>query len=318
MKTSTLLTFAAIVVMFFSFLTGTTATSSYNILADINDDGKIDIKDVAYVAIRFGELGIPINKTALLLYFNETVGELNASIVQLQLEVGNLEAEVIALGSNVTLIRADVDEIMMDIAGIKFDLADLNASVADLQSRVATNEGNIISLATSFLELQTRVDSLNASVVTLESEVSFLQTKVAYLEDYMTTLNDTLTQRINNLEANMHEMNATILELEDKIIILNATKFGIPDYDSDWTSIAAIGDNPPFEHDLGTIDVVVYVVGKKTLGGAHHQICYGGDRSGFNYEGVYWHKLTTTEITVHRHGQDNEWEYVRVIIWKLP
>jgi len=33
---------------------------------DINDDGKIDIRDVAGVAIKFGSEGIPINKTALL------------------------------------------------------------------------------------------------------------------------------------------------------------------------------------------------------------------------------------------------------------
>lgn len=39
----------------------------YDPWLDINDDGKIDMKDVAAVAKAFGSLGDPINKTALLL-----------------------------------------------------------------------------------------------------------------------------------------------------------------------------------------------------------------------------------------------------------
>lgn len=76
-------------------------------------------------------------------------------------------------------------------------------------------------------------------------------------------------------------------------------------------------DNSPFQHNLGTTDVIVYIVGKKTLGGAIHQIDYGGYHA-VHYYGVYWHKLTNTEVTVHRHGDDGNWEYVRVMIWKIP
>ena len=41
--------------------------TSYDPLADINDDGKINIVDVTMVAKRFGTAGSPINKTDLLL-----------------------------------------------------------------------------------------------------------------------------------------------------------------------------------------------------------------------------------------------------------
>lgn len=43
------------------------STLPYDPWRDINDDGKIDIKDVADVAARYGTLGDPINKTELLL-----------------------------------------------------------------------------------------------------------------------------------------------------------------------------------------------------------------------------------------------------------
>lgn len=37
----------------------------YDPWADIDDNGKIDIKDLAYSAARYGAVGTPINKTAL-------------------------------------------------------------------------------------------------------------------------------------------------------------------------------------------------------------------------------------------------------------
>jgi len=83
----------------------------YDPWADINDDGKIDIKDIAYVAARFGAIGTPINKTALLLYLNKTVRELqakidslNASIIELQDKFEILKTpKVIATAINVNV-----------------------------------------------------------------------------------------------------------------------------------------------------------------------------------------------------------------------
>ncbi|MCK4482801.1 hypothetical protein KAU55_06205, partial [Candidatus Bathyarchaeota archaeon] len=65
MKTSMVLTLVAIVIMFFSFLTSTTATRPYDPWCDINDDGKIDIKDVAGVASRYGTYGDAITKASI-------------------------------------------------------------------------------------------------------------------------------------------------------------------------------------------------------------------------------------------------------------
>ncbi|UCE96036.1 MAG: hypothetical protein JSV51_10160 [Candidatus Bathyarchaeota archaeon] len=64
------------------------------------------------------------------------------------------------------------------------------------------------------------------------------------------------------------------------------------------------------------------MTGKRTIDGASHQMEYGGFVNTVgavvnDYRGVYWHKLTTNSITVHKHGNDENWEYARVLIWKI-
>jgi hypothetical protein len=50
-----------------TLLVGVTSSAEYDPWVDGNDDGIIDIVDIVNLAIRFGEEGTPINKTALLL-----------------------------------------------------------------------------------------------------------------------------------------------------------------------------------------------------------------------------------------------------------
>ena len=59
-----LITFCLSVTLF-SLVPSKSATGDYDPWADIDDDGKIDIKDVSYVARMFGTNGIAINKTEL-------------------------------------------------------------------------------------------------------------------------------------------------------------------------------------------------------------------------------------------------------------
>ena len=56
------------------------APKEYDPWADINDDGKIDILDIAYVAQRFGSTGTPIDKTAILLDLQARVAALETSV----------------------------------------------------------------------------------------------------------------------------------------------------------------------------------------------------------------------------------------------
>jgi len=126
-------------------------------------------------------------------------------------------------------------------------------------------------------------------------------------------VNNTFTELLSRIDG----LETQIAELETKLAVLNATKLGKLDYDSGWLTLAK-GDNV-FPHPLGTKEVIVYIVGKKTLGGAWHQMDYGGFGSTWvGWLGVYWNKLTETEITVHRHGDDENWEYVRIMMWRIP
>ena len=93
-----------------------------------------------------------------------------------------------------------------------------------------------------------------------------------------------------------------------------------PTYDSGWTNITA-GEVRTFAHDLGTTDVLVYMMGKNPEG-MIHQRRYGGDNIGGGLQGAYWFNLTESEVKVRRLRDDttpdHKWEQIRVLIWRIP
>ena len=95
---------------------------------------------------------------------------------------------------------------------------------------------------------------------------------------------------------------------------------GLPDYDSDWVSINQ-GQTLTLTHDLGTTDVLVYVISNRTNGIT--QIYHGGEiywsesPPQNNYAGLYWHSLDNTSIAISRYSNDLWWSQVRVMIWKI-
>jgi len=80
---------------------GTASIPEYDPWIDTNDDGKIDMVDMWETARRFGTLGTPINKTALLLELQSRVNSLNASLLNLEAyintEIVDLETRIAAL-----------------------------------------------------------------------------------------------------------------------------------------------------------------------------------------------------------------------------
>ena len=130
---------------------------------------------------------------------------------------------------------------------------------------------------------------------------------------------DELQSKVNSLNASLVELQSRIAELETELAILNATKLGKPDYDSAWFSITQ-GKSVILTHNLTTTNVLVYMVGKYSDYASPyiHQHDYGGELSMGNYYGAYWSDLTETTIRVTRQGQDINWNYIRVVIWKIP
>jgi uncharacterized coiled-coil protein SlyX len=171
--------------------------------------------------------------------------------------------------------------------------------VLDVASRFGT-DGEAINKTALLLDLQAKIDSLNASLLDLE----------AYFET-----------RINTLNATLVEQQSRIADLETKLTILNATKLGVPDYDSlrteGWIWIQP-GNTRTLTHDLHTTDVLVYMVGYDYDGYEFHQINYGGEADNLITWGAWWCKLTITSIEIDRLSSDGRWDVIRVLIWKIP
>jgi hypothetical protein len=74
----------AMVLLIMVFIPKSSQLGTYDPWLDINDDGKIDIKDLATTAKAYGTTGTPINKTQLLLELKARTDALNASVIELQ------------------------------------------------------------------------------------------------------------------------------------------------------------------------------------------------------------------------------------------
>lgn len=129
---------------------------------------------------------------------------------------------------------------------------------------------------------------------------------------------DYLNSTVVSLQASLAQMNSTINQLSNSVDILNMTKLGKPDADSGWLNITA-GQQLIFNHNLGTTNVLVYMIGNDTSGTLYiHQIKYGmDDNLGYEY-GARWQELTPTSIKVIRGISDPNWNQIRIMIWKIP
>ena len=94
-----LATFCLTATLFMILPTESSPAVEYDPWVDLDDDGKIGIKDLYKIATSFGTTGKPINKTALLL--------------ELQNKLETLEATIKTLEINGTILP-DVYEIVQD------------------------------------------------------------------------------------------------------------------------------------------------------------------------------------------------------------
>ena len=184
-------------------------------------------------------------------------------------------------------------------------LYNVNDTFTQLLDRIEILESDRTDLFNLYWQLYNLYGDLQANQTQIFNELGLLQTLY------------------DGLEANQTQIYIELGLLQDLCDDLEENKLGAPDYDTieeygEWMYLPK-GDTTIY-HYLNTTNVIVYIAGKETLGGAIHQMVYGGDISagGTYWDGAYWHQLTTTGITVHRHGDDTHWVYVRVMIWKLP
>lgn len=301
------------------------SANEYDPWTDLNDDGKIDIFDLVKIALAFGTEGDPIDKTALLIEVNATFANLqsrmdalNSSLLDLWDAVNglnytnfsplveSLNSSLLELQSRVTTLETNLTIMDLFTKGMEAKIDALNASLGELGDRVTNVEAQVTSINSSITQLENLYATLNASVLAIDAKYAGL---ISSLNATITGINSTLSQQIDDLEI--------------QLAIMNATKLGIPDWNtSGWYGPLAFGDTV-FNHGLNlnfsTTDVLVYMIGRKTLTGSIQQKDYGGwQQSNGNWYGAYWYLLTENTITVHRHGNDGDWVYVRMFIWKIP
>ena len=112
-------TFCLTATLFMTIPTRSTpAPKEYDPWCDVNGDGKVDIFDIVTVVANFLTTGPPINKTALLLYLNATVADLQSRINSLNTTLLDLEAQLVYI--NATLSQK--------IRNLESDIAILNVT----------------------------------------------------------------------------------------------------------------------------------------------------------------------------------------------
>jgi hypothetical protein len=88
---------------------GSQGVREYDPWYDINDDGKIDLKDYYGVGLKYGTEGTPINKTDLLLQLMTKIDLLNATMIEQQNIINVLNETIIYLNNTRMLGAPDYD-----------------------------------------------------------------------------------------------------------------------------------------------------------------------------------------------------------------
>jgi len=101
------------------------------------------------------------------------------------------------------------------------------------------------------------------------------------------------------------ELESKVENLEARVEDLESQRFPAPDYDSGW--VYSDGSKITLNHNLGTTEVFVYLIGK----GDDPEYLINQDAYGLYLK---WLSLTPNEISLY--GQYYN-PYVRVMIWKI-
>jgi hypothetical protein len=140
--------------------------------------------------------------------------------------------------------------------------------------------------------------------------------------------------RINALEAKVAELERKVLT-ESEIVDLIEMTARVADYDSGWVDCSKTLLHNTFEHNLGTIEYTVYFWGaywnrETNDGWIYHQRGIGGATNPYptfgggvnpddeEHIGVVLSGATENKVFINRYLNDEHWEKIRVLIYKIP
>jgi hypothetical protein len=178
--------------------------------------------------------------------------------------------------------------------------------------------GYYVSSGSASLKLENQLEEYRSSIKTIENENSELKTTLTSALSTNTELQTTLTSATNentNLQNILAEAKTLFESVESQLNVFH-TGFGTPDYDSEWTPIEP-NDLKNFSHGLGTKDdLFVYVIGRCSEIG-FNQYHYGFSYKDGNEYGCKWW-VDDTNVYVERGENDENWNDVRIYIWRIP
>lgn len=187
---------------------------TYDPWCDINDDGRIDIKDMHYVAVLFSASGTPVNKTELLYNVSDTFTSLLKEIDSLNSSLSELQSQVNSL--NATNLMPIIDSLNSSLLALQSQVSSINTTVTQLQS-------SDTSLGNSLSQLQSRADTLNNTMIFLNTTIVTMNTTITQLQTSDANLNSrmsALEAEVNALEANY---SVTNLKLAPYAVPFNST-----------------------------------------------------------------------------------------------
>ena len=125
---------------------------------------------------------------------------------------------------------------------------------------------------------------------------------------------DKINEIIAAINANISTISGHTAAIAGHTTDIAARMVKDPDYDSGWFAIAVNGTVTK-THNLGTLDVLVQIMGK-TSGGDITIRFFGGWAGTASVQGGWWQTLTTTQISARRHSNDLQWPNFRFMLWK--
>ena len=108
------------------------------------------------------------------------------------------------------------------------------------------------------------------------------------------------TELLLELQAKIVLLNASLSELQTRVGILNATKLGMPDYDTGWTDFN-LSQNAVINHGLNTT----------------HLLWYGLRETG-TYGTIMLVRIISENAIEFRRTYQWDFHTVRILLWKIP
>jgi hypothetical protein len=240
-----LITFCLTATLFSIIPVGSQGVREYNPWYDVNDDGKIDLKDYMGVGFKFGTEaeGTPINKTALLIEVNATYAQLLSRIDLLN---ESLE-DALRLQARFDSLNASVLELQ-SINGV------LNETVTSLQEQLAALQAQTLAMQTTLLELESVNINLNATVAalltrmsTLEANYSVSNLKLApnaipFASAYSNTVSQT-TEIYSWINMSAMSVSITLNRTSHLLIMFSTEASNVNDNTADYILLRALVDS---------------------------------------------------------------------------